>query len=189
MSWLFLLAFSYWFVIISWLIYQHIRSINSPVQAHRVSKNHIIQDYLAAVEWLAESALLETERQWNDAQYFLSGQFLHRHRILLEQSPPPFIGILRSVRQVSVQTIPSIQNRCLIVDQQSHRRMATYAYETLRRCFTQDLGDATVVIEMKFDRLHNRWKLHHYIQEIPGLVHTANIDILANLPSAIGRDS
>lgn len=155
-------------------------------------------DYLTTMRWLPESMLHSWSQQWASAPYYLSGLALKRHQEILKHyktgKPTRYQGIMRCIHNAEVRHFSEDGERCLIIDHQASRRMATYDYETHIRLNTQDLGDATVVYEMVYDKQAGRWKVDRYIQELPiGWRSTSNkksrVRLLSALPPSIGRDN
>jgi hypothetical protein len=159
--------------------------------------NRVHENYLAAMRWLHESMLQDWSLQWTGAGEHLSGPALHRHQEILKhyviRKPQRYIGVLRCSHQVEVRHFSEDGERCLIVDRQSSRRMATYDYWTKTRLTTQDLGDGTLVYEMAYDRQSRSWKVDAYIQELPlgwgANAKTNRIRPLTALPPSMGRDN
>ncbi len=155
------------------------------------------QDYLTTMAWLQERALEDWERQWAEAPGYLDGAYLRRHQRLLVRyrlSPAPrLVGVLRADHEVTVYEFSDDGERCLVVDHQRQRRMATYDYDTRTRITTQDLGDCAVVYQMVFDLKQRRWKIEAYIQELPSgwdpRSTSKRIKILPMLPTTVGRDN
>jgi hypothetical protein len=155
------------------------------------------EDYLAAVRWLPESMLQEWSQQWNSAPYYLSGLYLKRHQEILKHyqmgRPPRYTGILRCVHEVEVRQFSDDGERCLIIDHQTDRRMATYDFWTQSRVNTQDLGDSTVVYEMAYDKQVKRWKIDRFVQDLPAGWRTGGqlkrVHLLSALPPVSGRDN
>ncbi len=157
------------------------------------------QNYLEAMRWLPESMLDDWSAQWSAAPEYLSGLCLRRHQEILKHyrmgKPPRYVGILRCIHQIEVRYFSEDGERCLIIDKQSSRRMATYDYRTQARLNTQDLGDGTVVYEMAYDKKARRWKLERFIQELPVGWKTgkksSRVRLLSAsaLPPSVGRDN
>ena len=155
-------------------------------------------DYLRAVEWLSDSMLYEWAEQWTGAPHYLSGPYLHRYQELLKRyrmgKSPRYEGVMRCTHRVEVRHFSEDGERCLIVDHQSSRRIATYDLLHQSRMVTQDMGDGTVVYEMSYDKQLHRWKIEAFIQELPtgctALENTSvnGIQLLNALPPANGRD-
>ena len=160
-------------------------------------QNDVRADYLAAQGWLQDSLLADWSYQWSAAPNFLSGAVLRRHQEILKhyrmKRSPRYTGILRCTHRVEVRHFSEDGERCLVVDHQTTRRIATYDMVEHVRVMTQDMGDGTVVYEMAYDKMLKRWKLETYIQELPmGWSSTGSnqqIQLLSALPPANGRDS
>lgn len=130
-------------------------------------------DYLTATRWLGDNVLSSWQQQWMLAPYYMSGLFLKRFQTLVTQyragRMPRAVGVLRADHAVAVRSFSEDGERCVVVDRQTLRRMATYESRTHARVMTQDLGDGVVVYQMRFDVNDNRWKLDEFVQELPGV--------------------
>jgi hypothetical protein len=128
-------------------------------------------DYLTATRWLSDNVLSSWQQQWMLAPYYMSGLYLKRFQTLVTQyragRMPRAVGVLRADHQVSVRAFTEDGERCVVVDRQSLRRMATYDSRTHERVMTQDLGDGVVVYQMRYDAADGRWKLDEFVQELP----------------------
>ena len=159
--------------------------------------NQVTADYLAAIHWLHNSTLSERSRQWAMAPAYLDGAFLKRYqRVLLHYQSagiPPALGVLRADHQVMVRHFSEDGERCLVIDNQTERRMATYDTQTRERLHTQDLGDVSLVYQMAYDAGSDRWKIESYLQELPAgwknLQVSQRIRVLSSLPASAGRDN
>lgn len=153
-------------------------------------------DYLASVRWLHDHTLSAWHYQMAKAPSYLSGQFLKRHHTILTQyrgiGAPRGIGILRADHQIDVRYFSEDGERCLVIDQQSQRRMATYDSKSHERILTQDLGDGALVYKMRYDVIDGRWKIDEFVQELPlgwgQHKSTRRIRELVVIPDSIGRD-
>lgn len=154
-------------------------------------------DYLTANRWLTDNVLASWQQQWMLAPYYMSGLYLKRFQTLVTQyragRMPRAIGVLRADHQVTVRSFSEDGERCVVVDRQTLRRMATYDARTRERVMTQDLGDGVVVYRMRFDAADGRWKLDEFVQELPaGWGRPSNrvrIREFAAQPTPIGRDN
>jgi hypothetical protein len=154
-------------------------------------------DYLSAVEWLHDSALKDWSHQWTYAPLYFSGSYLKRHQRVLRQlasaREPQCIGILRADHQVDVRYSSEDRERCLVIDLQTQRRMATYDLISRARLHTQDLGCSAMVYQMLYDVRSRRWKIDAFVQQLPsgwGNPKVArHITVLANLSAPAGRDN
>jgi len=155
------------------------------------------RDYLDAMRWLPDSSLLDYVQQWNQAPSYLTGESLRRHQEILRHylagKPSQFVGILRCLHHVQVRRFSPDGERCIVLDHQTSRRMATYDNHNDIRVGTQDMGDATLVYEMQFDRSDGRWKINRYIQTMPAGWITENaskkVELWQKLPASTGRDN
>jgi hypothetical protein len=104
-----------------------------------------------------------------------------------------FVGVMRADHAVQVRYFSERGDRCLVLDCQTQRRMATYDRRTHERMHTQDLGEGTLVYQMVYDDTLKRWKITAFIQELPpgccGHKLPRGIKLAASLPPVIGRDS
>jgi hypothetical protein len=172
-----------------------------PQQAEWMAPDEVVQavrdDYMDAMHWLPKSALHNWSRQWLAAPRYLSGPMLKQHLEILKHfratTPPRYTGIMRCAHQVEVRHFSEDGERCLVIDTQSSRRMATYDYKNLTRLNTQDIGNGTVVYEMAFDSRSHRWKINRFIQELPSGWQNGKVSrqlrLMTSLPPVTGRDS
>lgn len=156
----------------------------------------VYEDYTAAIKWMHENMLDDWTQQWSDAPLYLTGRALHRHQEILKRYRmgrlPRYVGVMRCTHQVEVRHFSEDGERCVVVDYQVGRRVATYDRQENTRVMTQDLGDGAVVYEMHFDKQTKRWQIATFIQELPSgwsrRNRTKEIQLLATLPPANGRD-
>jgi hypothetical protein len=151
-------------------------------------------DYLRALEWLGESQLWARGQQIQMAGYYLMGEALKRYQVaLLHQPKVRFIGVLRADHEVEVRHFSETGDRCLLVDYQIGRRMATYNARTRERLMTQDLGSGAIVYQMAYDMRDRRWKLEQFVQELPTGWERRQpsrlIQEFTQVPLSIGRDN
>jgi hypothetical protein len=155
----------------------------------------VSRDYLSAMRWLQESVLGHWSHQWSSAPSFLSGTYLKRYQAILMdyrgRGVPRCLGVLRADHHIEVRHFSEDGERCLVVDHQVGRRMATYDSRTLTRLHTQDLGDSAVVYQMVYDAEASRWKIENFVQELPlgWGSHARRIRLLSALPETVGRDN
>ena len=155
------------------------------------------EHYLEAIHWLHDSTTSTLGQQWSSAAYYLAGAFLRRHQQILmhyrTNGLPGCYGVLRADHFVQVRQFSEDGDRCLVIDRQTQRRMATYNTRTRTRTMTQDLGSGAVVYVMLYIPKERRWKIDSLIQELPlgwGNHRTQpRIQEHATLPDTIGRDS
>lgn len=158
--------------------------------------NRVRLDYLSAVTWFQEAAMRDWAHLWSVAPMYLSGHFLRRYRALITDSSsagvPDIVGVLRADHEVGVRNFSPDGARCLVIDAQSHRRMATYHRPDGVRISTQDLGSGVVVYRMAFDDTGSRWKVDALIQQLPVSGRPAGTPLRLNLSPALlipaGRD-
>jgi hypothetical protein len=154
-------------------------------------------DYMAAIHWLYHSAFQDWAKQWSNAPHYLAGLQLQRHQKILNNLrstlAPRYIGILRSQHDIEVQYFSADGERCLVLDWQQSRHMSTYDTFTHEFVQSQDLGEGTLVFQMRYDAQARRWKIEQFIQELPlgwtsfGL--SRKIKPFSTMPSTLGRDN
>ncbi len=146
--------------------------------------------YLDAIHWLNDSMLMSWAQQWAGAPKHLNGSYLKRYRNLLltQRESAPLTGVLRADHSIEVREFSETGGFCLVIDQQTGRRMATYNRRSHARLHTQDLGDGVVVHAMLYDAADGRWKIGGFLQELPLDWRTRATAHLSKLPGAIGRD-
>lgn len=146
--------------------------------------------YLDAIHWLNDSMLMSWAQQWAGAPNHLSGSYLKRYRNLLltQRDATPMTGVLRADHGIEVREFSESGGFCLVIDQQTGRRMATYHRKTHERLHTQDLGDGVVVHAMLYDAEDGRWKIGGFLQELPLDWRIRATTQLSRLPGTIGRD-
>jgi hypothetical protein len=153
-------------------------------------------DYLSAVTWFQDAALNDWTHLWAVAPMYLSGHFLRRYRALVNSASkagaPAVVGVLRADHEVSVRGFAADGARCIVVDTQLHRRMATYHRPSRARVSTQDLGSGVVVYRMAFDTGASRWTIDALVQHLPLSSVTAGTPLHLALSPALlmpsGRD-
>lgn len=158
--------------------------------------NRVRADYRATLDWLHDSVLRGVAYQWRSAPQHLSGAYLKRYRATLKHQrqagQPACAGVLRADHRLEVRRFSEDGECCLVIDYQTQRRMATYDSETQARLHTQDMGDCVLVYQMVYDAGSQRWKLDKFVQQLPsgwGKPGIASyIELLADLPAAVGRD-
>ncbi|HYO89522.1 MAG TPA: hypothetical protein VER79_12790 [Candidatus Limnocylindrales bacterium] len=157
--------------------------------------HEVRQNFLESVTWLHESGLPIFEPQWASPQYFLTGEALRRHDMLLTQYLADrihkFAAVLRMHHQVLVRRFSKDGRRCLVVDYQTERRMATYDVRKQTRLHTQDLGSGVVVYRMAYHARDQRWKIESLVQELPaawGKRSAPRLEEVQFMPPAGGRD-
>jgi hypothetical protein len=158
--------------------------------------HEVRQNFLESVTWLHESGLPVFEPQWASPQFFLTGEALRRHEQLVTQNRldpriQKFTAVLRMHHQVLVRRFSKDGRRCLVVDVQTERRMATYDVRKQTRLHTQDLGSGVVVYRMAYHARDQRWKIEALVQELPaawGKRTEPRIEEIQFMPPAAGRD-
>lgn len=155
------------------------------------------RDYLRALSWMQERRLYPQQQQAKGARYYMSGAYLKRYQAVLQReqatSDPYFVDVLRADHQVAIRHFSSDGGKCLAIDRQSQRRMATYDYYDQRRLQTQDLGECTLVYQLAYSLQDERWKLNTFIQRLPEGWDSASMRdylswMLDSMPF-VGRDS
>lgn len=161
----------------------------APDEVVELAREH----YLEAVEWLQECALLPRRLQQTQAERYLTGVRLKRFYQAAEEatlSPRPHLaGVLRGDHQVELRAFSEEGDRCLVLDTQTVRRMATYHQSSGRRAVTQDLGDSVTIYALSWHTDDERWKISAYLQELPlgWNTGTHRMQELTTLPSFKGR--
>lgn len=153
--------------------------------------------YLETMHWLPESVFHSWSQQWVGTTIYLSGEYQSQHQNILNnyrENPPRYVGIMRCVHRLDVHPFADNADRCLLIDYQNSRRMATYQLQDRERITTQDLGSGVVVCEMVFDRAADRWKLDRFVQELPPgwwkqARKTHQVRIVPALPRIQGRNN
>lgn len=152
-------------------------------------------DYLMTMRWLRESAFHDWSDQWYAAPAYLEGYHLQRHLKILnhhrQSGFPQYRDVLHADHAVEVRHFADDGERCLVIDHQTHRIIATFDYWTFEPCVTQSLDDAALVYQMVYDRNSRRWKLEQFIQELPcgwrdG--YSRRVKLYSSLPPTDGRD-
>jgi len=155
------------------------------------------RDYLRAMLWMQECRLYPWSQQARGARKYLSAAYLKRHLGILQReqamNEPCFVDVLRADHQVNIRYFSKDGSRCLVIDRQSQRRMATYDYYDQRRLHTQDLGACAVVFQLNYDLPDERWKIAAFIQRLPGGWDSAALaeylDWMPNNSGFVGRDN
>ena len=158
--------------------------------------NQVRSDYQRVLDWQHENLLKSFSHQWRTAPHYMSGIQLKRYRAILHhlrQARKPMVeGVLRADHRIEVRCFSEYGERCLVIDYQAHRRMATYDYETRARLHTQDMGDCAIVCQMVYANDSQHWKIDRYIQQLPsgwGNPEAGRyLKLLPDLLTASGRD-
>lgn len=172
-------------------------SLQRPIEI--TAPDYVVQqvrnDYLMAMRWLKESAFHDWSDQWYAAPAFLEGYHLQRHLKILSHYRqvgfPPYRDILHANHALEVRQFADDGERCLVVDHQTHRSIATFDYWSFEPCLSQALEDAALVYQMVYDRGSHRWKIEQFIQELPhgwrdG--YSRRVKLYSSLPPTDGRD-
>lgn len=154
-------------------------------------------DYLEAMDWLHNCMTLDRAQRWVVAPIYLEGGYLKRFQRIINYyqstGQTQTYGVLRATHEVNVRYFSENGERCLVVDTQAQRRMATYDLETGERLHTQDLGECTCVYQMVYSSGGNRWKIESFIQELPTgwnqLSGGSRVQLLTHLSESAGRDN
>ncbi|MFN8561098.1 MAG: hypothetical protein U0703_05615 [Anaerolineae bacterium] len=95
--------------------------------------------YLDAIHWLNDSMLMSWAQQWAGAPKHLNGSYLKRYRNLLltQRESAPLTGVLRADHSIEVREFSETGGFCLVIDQQTGRRMATYNRRSHARLHTR----------------------------------------------------
>jgi hypothetical protein len=167
---------------------------NAPDYVHQQVRN----DYLMATRWMRDCAFSSWTEQWAGAPYYFAGLHLQRHQKILTKQrsgqESRFRDVMDAEHFVEVRHFSSDGERCLVIDHQTERSMATYHHATLQPCMRQALDDAAVIYQMVYDRSASRWKIDQFVQELPSALRTGRmtnykrVKVLAELPPTTGRD-
>jgi len=156
-----------------------LRRVNpgSPTRAEWLGPDDVVEcvraDYKQALRWLQDVALQEADAQLEQAADYLTGEMLKTHTERLKryhmyrEKPLLFEGVLRADHLVDVRHFSADGEKCLVIDVQIERRMATYALQSGERVGTQHMEDATLVYQMAYDREAERWKISAFVQVLP----------------------
>jgi hypothetical protein len=129
------------------------------------------EHFLEVVEWGEQLPLIAATLQRASAPQFLTGPVLRRlYDVLARRHADQctwLVEVLRAQHEPDVRFFTPHGERCLVIDRQTHRRMAVYDMGRDRRVFTQDMGEGTIVYRMLFDMADRRWKVEGYVQELP----------------------
>lgn len=129
--------------------------------------------FLEAMHWGEQMPLMASPLQLASAPRFMSGPMLRRIRTVLARrasgtdSHVAITEVLRAEHAAEPRYFTPEGERCLIVDRQTHRRLAVYDLRQRRRLATQDMGQSVVVYRLLFDTHDSRWKLDALAQELP----------------------
>ena len=160
----------------------------APTHVQRAVK----RDYLATQAWLAECAadwgLLARELERHAA-----GAYLKRQRaalgLLAQTRGPRLAVVLHAEHQLQVRHFTADGLGCLLIDRQTERNGSTRHYWTGQPAGAQRLPDATVVLQMVYDRQRRRWLIERLIQTLPTPAGGIPITLTADLPVPAGRDA
>lgn len=170
---------------------KQLRQSQSEWMAPELVASRVKSNYLDAMEWLRASQTMPWDVQWLGAPQYFSGLFLKRHQEILKRyrigKIPPYLGIMECDHVVTVRAFSEDGERCLIVDEQTHRRMLTYRVKTAHSYLVQALDSCTLVHEMVYDYQLRRWKIERYVQQLP--LNWRQIRLSPILPPSTGRDS
>lgn len=164
-------------------------------RAEWMAPPHVIaavkHDYLAFYIYASAKLPKGWLAYMRDLNEYLSHEMLSTQReslnLRLMQDRGRFIDILRATHHVQVRHFSDDGLSCIVIDQQSEQRIATYDYWTGRRLHTQFTGNAVYIYEMRYDQSVERWKIARFIQQLPpGISQPGTLEI--HLPSHIGRD-
>lgn len=157
--------------------------------------HEVRQNFLEGITWLHESVLPAFDSRRVSPQLFLTGAALRQYEHLSGQyrdsARLQFAGVLRMHHQVSVRRFSKDGRRCLAVDCQTERRMATYDVRQQMRLHTQDLGSGVVIYRMAYHIRDQRWKIEALVQELPsvwGKRSSPRLEEIQYMPPAGGRD-
>lgn len=157
----------------------------------------VLHDYMSAVEWAQNSVFHEWARQWASSPLYFSGAYLKTYRAGIvdyrRMASAVCVGVLRAVHNVEVCEFSEDEESCLVLDKQTQRRQATYEYHKGARIHTQDMGEATIVYRMVYDKVSRHWKINEFIQELPAdwdkVKASRQIDLPSAMPTTTARDN
>jgi hypothetical protein len=124
-------------------------------------------DYRDALGWLQDMAFATPNP--HRASTYLCEAALTRYRDIAAQrdGDERFVGVLRAEHVLEVRRFSEDGVRCLVLDHQTNRQMATYDRITAARVGTQALDDVVRVVAMAYDRDTERWKIADDVQQLP----------------------
>ena len=153
----------------------------------------VSDDYLRTVEWLTGAARGEKTHR---APEYLTGLFLSRFQTIINYQNSPhhthFVGSMMARHHLQVRHFSDDGSRCLVVDCQTERRIESLQLHDYGWSLLQDLGDGTLVFQMRYDTRAQRWKIESFIQELPAgwgsRADSGRVRLFSQLPTASGRD-
>lgn len=135
-------------------------------------------DYIEAINWLHNQPIQDLAQRQVMAPIYLEGPYLKRYQRILSLNQiarEPLVDyVLRATHAVQVRHFSEDGERCLVIDTQLQRRMATYDHASGERIHTQDLGESHSVYQMVYDRPAQRWKIESFVHELPSGWHLLN---------------
>ena len=151
----------------------------------------VTQDYLSFYSYAAQHLREGWVTYGRDLNHFLTGEMLEQQResiaMRLQNDRGRVVDILRADHDVQVRNFSADGLRCIIIDQQTDQRLATYDYWNRYRLHTQDMGAGIYVYEMAYDMRTRKWKLARFIQCLPpGTCQPGTLEL--SLPHTAGRD-
>lgn len=178
---------------------QHIRRVRAGVrnQAEWMAPSSVVarvqSDYRAALGWLQDTAF-EKPNPYRAATYLCEDALIRYRKVATQRhGDAVFVGVLRATNRLEVRRFSENGTRCLVLDHQTERVMATYDRATGRRVGTQALEDVVQVVAMAYDIQAGCWKIAEDVQRLPirwadGATrdwYRTQVEPLAN----VGRDS
>lgn len=155
-------------------------------------QEQVKRDYLAFYRYATQTLPQGWVAYGHGLSRYLCDDMLQQQReslnMRLEHDRGRLVDILRASHEVHVRNFSSDGMRCIVIDQQSEQRMATYDYWNGDRLHTQDLGSTVYIYVMRYDAKQERWRIAKHIQQfIPNTCQPISVELTA--PPAIGRDS
>lgn len=152
---------------------QHMRQVRAGVhgQMEWIASAAVIArvqaDYRGALGWLQDTAFAAPNP--HRASTYLCEAALGRYREVAagQAANERFVGVLRAAHQLEVRQFSEDGLRCLVLDHQTNRQMATYDGKSATRVGTQALDDEVRVVAMAYDRDADRWKIADEVQRLP----------------------
>lgn len=160
----------------------------------------VIWDYGSAQEWL-DTCADNWGRFAEGLERYTAGPYLNYQRRALASlidRRPRLAVTLSAAHRYSVRHFTPDGLRCLLIDCQTQRTLATAQYWTGQLIHSQRLDDTALVFQMAYDSASARWKIEKLIQELPpdlpeargaATGKTARVRLSATLPAPAGRDS
>jgi len=129
------------------------------------------RDYLSFYDYAARTLPQGWLAYLQELEDYLCGEALLLQRQSLEarlrHDRGRLVEVLRAQHQLYVRHFSDDGLTCIVIDQQSEIRLATYDYWRGQRLHTQNMGRANLVYQMRYDPKAGRWKRERFIQHLP----------------------